>query len=83
VSGEIDRRALGSIVFASSEKLEQLNAIVWPAVRIAVSARLAEMIVAVPADHCRVAVRALLGFTLRPVSHYDAFSRSRSLRRHY
>ncbi len=30
VDGEVDRRALGAIVFSDKAKLEQLNAIVWP-----------------------------------------------------
>ena len=31
--GRIDRRKLGPIVFADKKRLEQLNAIVWPAIR--------------------------------------------------
>lgn len=40
--GEIDRRALGSIVFAAPEKMEQLEAIMHPAVAIESQRRLIE-----------------------------------------
>jgi dephospho-CoA kinase len=41
-AGEIDRRALGSIVFAEPEKLKQLEAIMHPAVAIESQRRLVE-----------------------------------------
>ncbi|KAB0793521.1 hypothetical protein PPYR_13141 [Photinus pyralis] len=39
-NGEIDRPALGAIVFKSAEELDKLNNIVWPAIAEEVSARI-------------------------------------------
>jgi phosphopantetheine adenylyltransferase/dephospho-CoA kinase len=41
--GEIDRRALGSKVFGSPEKLARLNALVWPAIAALVNEELARL----------------------------------------
>jgi dephospho-CoA kinase len=42
-AGEIDRKKLGSLVFASREKLDRLNSLVHPAVRGEVARRIREM----------------------------------------
>ena len=40
--GTIDRRTLGSIVFADKQKMDELQAIVWPCIRSMIVERLAE-----------------------------------------
>ena len=41
--GEIDRRVLGSIVFADKEELHALNALVWPALRVLLEKEIARV----------------------------------------
>ena len=42
-TGTIDRKALGGIVFGNPDKLQQLNGIVWPAIRLLAQQKIAEI----------------------------------------
>ncbi|KAJ1478453.1 hypothetical protein T484DRAFT_1817568, partial [Baffinella frigidus] len=42
-TGEIDRRALGPIVFSDPAKMQALNGIVWPAIRALALEKLREL----------------------------------------
>ena len=56
--GQIDRKALGSLVFGDEAKLQQLNQLVWPAIR----SRIEEALVAMDAAAAQAAPGAARGF---------------------